>query len=134
MKILQEIFQHFGIAGLVQNMVKTVVQLRHLLHMSLGCMETCKIYVFLQLLQLFRRDILCGKSGTHPLQRGTDHIDILHILGRDAGDISSFIRNNLNQTFQLQLPEGLPHRGSGHAQLFPDGHLPQLFILLIFST
>ena len=122
-KILQLMLQQLAVAGLVHNIMETVIQLCQLLHMSLLGVEFRQINILLHFFHLFLCDMLRSPPGTQPLQQGTYHVDVFHILFRDASDIGSLIGNNSNQTFQLQLPEGLPDRGTADPHLLTDGHL-----------
>ncbi len=64
MIITQGMFQHLGITGFIENIMETVVQLRHLIHVSFRGMELRQIYILLHLLHLFLCDLLSCQPGT----------------------------------------------------------------------
>ena len=133
MIIDEQMLQHLGIAGFVQDPVELVVQLRHLLHVALFRMKLGEIDILLHLVHLFLRDMFAGPAGAQALQPGADHIDVMDILRLDTGDKGSAVRNDLNQAFQLQLTECLTDRRSRNSHLLPDRDFLQLLVFLIFA-
>ena len=130
----QHMLQHLAAGSLVHDLMEAVVQLSKLLRVALSGMEGGQVDVFLHLLHLLRADILRGPSGAQALQQRTDGIDVLHVLHRDARHVSALIGNDLDQSFELQLPQRLPDGGAADAHLLGDGRLPQFFIFPIASV
>ena len=77
--------------------------------------------------------MICCPARTQSLQSGTNHIDIPHVLGTDPGDICPAVRDDLNESLQLKLPESLSDRRAGDAHLLSDCDLLQLLMLLVFA-
>ena len=114
--------------------MKPVVQLCHLLQMILAGMKLCKVGIFLQLLHLFLRNMLCCPSCTQAFQPCPHHIDILHILHGDTNYIGTLVGDDLNQALQFQLTKGLAHRSSAYTQFLTDRHFLQFFMFFVFSV
>ena len=134
MVVLQQMLQHLGGSGRIQNPMKLIVQLRHLLHIALLRVELREINVLLHLVHLFLGNVLAGPAGTQPLQTCTNHINVTYILRLDSGNKSSAVRNDLNKALQLQLTKCLPDRRAGYPELLTDRNLLQLLIFLIFPV
>ena len=83
--------------------METAVQLYQLVIVALFLMKFGEENHFLHLVQLLSRDPLAGHPGAEPFQPGTHLVDDLHILGRDAVDVSALVRHNRHQSFKLQL-------------------------------
>ena len=81
--------------------MKTVIQLCVLLRMPFFSMKFGKINILLQLFHLLIGNLCRCQISTQTFQFGTDHINILYVFYRNAGNIGAFIGYNLNQTFQF---------------------------------
>ena len=102
--------------------------------MPLLGMELGQVDILLHLFHLLLGDMLRSPTGAQTFQQGTDHINILHVLPRNAGDIGTLVRNDLDQSLQFQLTECLSDGGSADAHLLADRHFLQFFMFLVFSA
>ena len=127
----QQVFQHLGVAGAVEDVVELAVQVDHLLQMSLAGVVFSQIDILLHGLHLFPGDVFGRPAGAEALQPCPYHVDILDILGLDSGHEGAAVGNNLHQSLQLQLPESLADRCPGDTQLLADPDLLELLVLLV---
>ncbi len=134
MKGFQLMLQNLAVAGLIHDVMETVVQLRQLLQMPFFSVELRQVDILLHLIHLLLGDVLRSPAGAQPLQAGADHVDVLHILLRDACNIGALVGDDLDQSLQLQLPECLPHRRAADPHLLADRHLLQLLMLRVFPA
>ena len=102
--------------------------------MPLLGMELGQIDILFHLFHLLLGDMFRSPTGTQTFQQGTDHVNILHILLGNTGDIGSLVGDDLNQSLQLQLTERFSDGGSADSHLLADGHFLQFFMFLIFSA
>ena len=72
-------------------------------------------------------DLFCRFSRRQAFQSCPHMIDVFHIFPGDADYFGTTVWCDLHQTFQIQLPQGFPHRCPADSQLFPQGCFFQFF-------
>ena len=97
--------------------MEAAVQVPHLEKILFCDKIFLKLHHLAQLFQLVIADILSAAAGGQALDAGADGVDIVDILAGDAHHHGTLVGDVLHQALQLQLHQGLPHRGAAHAQL-----------------
>ncbi len=106
MEVLQLMLQHLAVTCLIQNHGNDYLTPPAAPDALLG-MELGQIDILFHLFHLLLGDMFRSPTGTQTFQQGTDHVNILHILLSNTGDIGSLVGDDLNQSLQLQLTERL---------------------------
>ena len=134
MEDLQFMFQNLTFACFVEQTVKTAVQFKELIVMSLLFMKCSQHHGLFHFFQCGFIDPLCRHPSTKPLQPCTDQVNILYILFGDSVDESTAIGDDRYQTFQFQLTKCLSDRCSGNTDLFSDCSFPQFIAMFIMTV
>ena len=126
-KIREYMVEHSASRRPVHDLMKSAVESYHLCTLRFLYMKFGQKDHFFQFCQFFFFDIFRSFSCRQTFQSCPHMIDVFHIFPGDADYFGTSVRCDLHQTFQIQLPQGLPYRCPADTQLFSQGRFFQFF-------